>query len=219
MWTRCFPSMQKVTQLLQEGVIGEVRVLNGSFGFAVDASSNPRLYEPELGGGALLDIGVYLVALSSLVFKKRPTSILAAGVLEKGVDKQVGVIFSYDSGAQAILNFGLTTDYFHNEARITGTNGSIVIHPPFHCPTSITVTIGSKVEKFDFPVPQRDHKFNFNNSIGLSYQIQSVEKAMKEGKLESDQISLQESMEIMQTMDTIREQIGLKYPTEQVCRK
>jgi len=215
MWTRYFPAIKKVNQLLNEKAIGDVILLRGTFGLQTTSSSNPRMTEPNLGGGALMDLGVYLVSFAYMIFKQSPTKIYSSADTKNSVDYQTSILFSYPQG-QAQVTCGINSGFYDNEMNIIGTNGTIKIKRSFHCPTSIVVTIGEKVENFDFPLPEHDSKlFNYTNSIGLGYEAQAVQEAWKSGKYETDEISLEESLKIMTTLDTIRSHIGVTYPNEQ----
>jgi predicted dehydrogenase len=220
LWTRYFPAMKKAKSLLAEGAIGEVKLVTGQFGFNTTKDSNPRLTKSELGGGALLDVGVYLVSLSFFVFGQAPLKVSSTAELnEEVVDVQTSILLSYPTG-QAILTCGVNTAHYTNEFQIIGSKGSIRFKKPVHCPTSLIVTIGDKVEELNFPLPEHDKKlFNYCNSIGLGYQAQAVQEAWKAGKLETEEMPLEESLKIMGCLDKIRTQIGVTYSAEQRSTK
>jgi len=172
----------------------------------------------QLGGGAILDIGVYPISLSSFVFGGgAPSNIAVIGHLgPTGVDEQVAVVLGYKPDQLASLSFTLLADT-PKEATIVGDKGRVRVHGNFWCPTKLTVSIvGKPDEILDFPLPEKksEHSFNFHNSIGMQFEAAHVHQMLKEGKLESNVISLNESLEIMRTMDAIRQKIGLKYSYE-----
>ena len=205
MWTRFIPVMVKVREWLAEGVIGEPRMLTADFGNRVVLTAENmkgRLFALELAGGAMLDIGVYTVSLASMVFGA-PTQITSlAHIGETGVDEQAAVLLSYDAGEIASLSCAITTGT-SQDARIFGTKGAIHI-PNFSRATSATL------EVFGKDPLQIEIAFIAN---GFEYQVLEVINCLRAGKLESDVMPLDESLSIIKTMDTVREQWGLKYPT------
>jgi len=208
--------MVKVKQLIQDGTLGEIKLVEADFGFK--NSGVPRLTQPELGGGAILDIGVYPISLSSFIFGGgKPSKIVSIGFLgSTGVDEQVSILLNYQPSQIASLNCTLLADT-PKEAVIAGDKGRVRVHGNFWCPTKLTLSIvGKPDEVLEFPLPEKhsEHSFNFQNSIGMQFEAAHVHQMLKEGRLESNVISLDESLEIMRTMDTIRSQIGLKYSYE-----
>ena len=205
MWTRFIPVIVKVREWLAEGVIGEPRMLTADFGNRVPLTAENmkgRLFALELAGGAMLDIGVYTVSLASMVFGV-PTQITSlADIGETGVDEQAAVLLSYDAGEIASLSCAITTRT-SQDARIFGTKGAIHI-PNFSRATSATLEVLGK-DPLQIEIP-----FTAN---GFEYQVLEVINCLRAGKLESDVMPLDESLSIIKTMDTVREQWGLKYPT------
>ena len=205
MWTRFIPVMVKVREWLADGVIGEPRMLTADFGNQVALTAENmkgRLFALELAGGAMLDIGVYTVSLASMVFGM-PTQITSlAHIGETGVDEQAAVLLGYDAGQIASLSCAITTRT-SQDARIFGTKGAIHI-PNFSRATSATLEVLGK-EPLQIEIPFTDN--------GFEYQVLEVINCLRAGKLESDVMPLDESLSIIKTMDTVREQWGLKYPT------
>lgn len=204
MWTRFLPVMYKVREWIANGAIGEVRILTADFGFRTSINAEWRLFNMKLGGGALLDVGVYPVSLASMIFGGAPEKITGmANIGETGVDEQAAMIFGYRNGELAVLHTAIRTNTFH-EARIMGTKGSITI-PYFWRATSATlITDGGNKETVEIP-------FDAN---GYCYEAREVERCLKEGKLQSDLMTWDESISVLRTMDKLREQWGLKYPFE-----
>lgn len=205
MWTRFIPVMVKVREWLADGVIGEPRMLTADFGNQVGLTAENmkgRLFALELAGGAMLDIGVYTVSLASMVFGV-PTKITSlAHIGETGVDEQAAVLLGYDAGQIASLSCAITTRT-SQDARIFGTKGAIHI-PNFSRATSATLEVLGE-EPLQIEIPFTDN--------GFEYQVLEVMNCLRAGKLESDVMPLDESLSIVKTMDTVREQWGLKYPT------
>lgn len=206
MWTRFAPAMVKIRDLLADGAIGEVRMINADFGFRGAMNPEGRWLNLALGGGALLDVGVYPISLASMIFGE-PTQIKSLGHLgETGADEQFGVLLGYSAGQIAILSGAVRTRSPH-EAVIMGTDGMIRIPSPWWKPEHFTLAIsGKSIEAFDLP-------FTGN---GYNYEIGEVGRCLRAGELESSIMPLDETLSIMRTMDAIRAQWGLVYPMEQV---
>ena len=204
MWMRFLPIMMRLRKMLSQGVIGEPRLLSADFGFHKEFNAESRLYNPELGGGALLDVGVYTLSLASMIFGA-PTRITGMAHLgESGVDEQSSMTLAYTSGQMASLYTAIRTTTFQ-EASIMGTKGRIKINSPWWKGT--TMTLMRDNDKDDFvEVP-----FEGN---GYQYEAMEFMRLLREKKTESDIMPLDESLAIMKTMDALRKLWGLKYPME-----
>ncbi|HEX5913785.1 MAG TPA: Gfo/Idh/MocA family oxidoreductase, partial [Rubrobacter sp.] len=146
MWTRFFPLMEEVRRLLSEGAIGEVRMLNVDFGFRADLDPASRLFDQRLGGGALLDVGVYCVSFASMVLG-RPSGFVSLSHLgETGVDEQASVILEHEGGGLANLSIGVRTTT-PQEVTIMGTEGYARIHAPWWRPESMTISRPDKEDE------------------------------------------------------------------------
>jgi len=208
MWTRYFPLMIKLKELLDEKAIGEVTYLNGNFGF-VAPENVLRLLQNDLGGGALLDVGIYLVSMCYFITKQYPVEITSFGVIKNDIDYQTSTIFIYEN-CHALMTCGFNSKYV-NTFTICGTEGSIVIEYPFWCPTTMTMKKGDNVTHFNFDLPPTTGTYFFTNSIGLSYEAEYIRIAISEGKLESHRQTLEDSLSVMKMIDTIKAQIELHY--------
>ena len=204
MWTRFLPIIVQARGLVADGAIGELRMLNADFGFRADFDPKSRLFDPHLGGGALLDVGIYPMSLASMLFgaPTRVTSMAQLG--ETNVDEQAAIILSYDGGQLAIVSTAIRTDT-PVEATLIGTKGRIRIHSPWYYGTALTLS----VKDHEDVVMRLPYKGN-----GYTHEAIEVMRCLQEGKLESDTMPLDETLSIMETMDTIRAQWGLKYPME-----
>jgi predicted dehydrogenase len=204
MWSRFFPLMARVQALLAEGSIGDVQMLVADLCLQFDFDPSDRRYAPELGGGALLDLGVYPISLASMIMGP-PSRIMAMAHLgETGVDEQAGIVLRYDQGQVSTLYTSLRVNS-PVEAIIMGTRGQIRIHPWWIRPDTITLSVdGQEDALIEMPFE------------GNGYQFEAVEvmSCLRAGKLESDLMPLEETLSIMQTMDAIRAQWGLRFPTE-----
>ncbi|MFC4590829.1 Gfo/Idh/MocA family protein [Sphaerisporangium corydalis] len=204
MWTRFLPHMVRVRELLAQGRLGDVRLVTAEHGAWFRHDPEHRMFDPHLGGGALLDLGVYPLSFMSMVLGA-PASVLAATQFgDTGVDGQTAVVLGYEQGRQAVATSSMQA-FLPNRASIAGTDGRIDIDATWYRPTSFTLTERTgAVERYEFPVPGN----------GLRYQTEEVARCLREGLLESPVLPLAESCEIMGTMDAARTQVGLRYPEE-----
>jgi predicted dehydrogenase len=205
MWTRFLPHMRRIRELLDAELLGDIRTVIADHGqrfLPPDPAS--RLYAPELGGGALLDLGIYPVSFASSVLGA-PTRVTAVSdATVTGVDAQTSIVLQDDAGRHAVLTttLGARTP---TTASITGTLGRIEIDPVWYQPTSFRLhTLSGSVQHF--AEPRIGH--------GLRYQAAEVGRCLRDGELESPIMALDETVQIMRTMDTVRAQIGLRYPGE-----
>jgi len=204
MWVRFTPLFQKVKQWLKDGLIGDVRYLQSDFGFRSDKGPESRVFNPALGGGSLLDVGVYPISFASFVFDKQPSVIKTCGYRgATGVDEQESLIFEYDSGQTSSI-FSANTLETKKESIIFGSNGFIHIYGPWNQLKHVCITVDGKEIIEEFPVLGR----------GYTYQAIEVMDCLSKGKTESDILPLVETLAIMETMDTIRAQWNFKYPME-----
>lgn len=204
MWTRFIPAVVEAKRLVDSGAIGEVRMINADFGYRAGFNPASRAFDPALGGGGLLDVGIYPLSLASM-FLGRPNRIASlAEIGQTGVDEQSAVVLGYPGGQLATIYSAVRTTT-PQDAVIMGTEGMIRIHPPFWIPKKLTLTQpGKGAQEIDLP-------FEAN---GYNYEAAEVANCVRAGKLESDVMPLDESLQLMETMDAIRAQWGMKYPME-----
>jgi len=203
LWTRFNPTIRKVKRLVDAGAIGNVGYLHADFAFyGLDRDENGRLLNPELAGGSLLDIGIYPVFLSYL-FLGMPNDIKATAKFYKtGVEVQASMIFNYDN-AQSILYSGLTTNS-EMKAQIAGSAGTIFIHPRWHETTGYTLEKGE--EKTINEVGKLGK--------GYTYEIEEVHDCLNNKKLESDLWSHQNSLDLVELLDMVRDRTKIVFPFE-----
>jgi len=204
MWTRYLPLYVNLREMLARGAIGEVRMMTADFGFKAGPETNPRLLDPALGGGALLDIGVYPVSLASMVFGT-PVGITSAATLgARGVDEQNGIVLTHARGQLAALACSLQANA-SMEVVLMGTAGRLRVHAPAWKSTALTLSRnGQPDELISFPF----------DSNGFQFEAGEFMNCLRAGKLESPVMPLKETLSIMRTLDAIRHQWGLKYPME-----
>ena len=204
MWMRFLPHIFEVREILASGVLGEIISLTADHGQRLADQGIPRLIEPSLAGGALLDLGIYPVSFAHMVLGV-PENIQAAAVMtDKGVDASTSMLFTYASGAQAILT---TTMIAQTPCRavIAGINGWLEIDRTFYNPA------GMRVHLYDGTTTEYPSKYQGH---GLREQAIEFEKIVRSGRYESEHLTHKHTLEIMDLMDQIRNMIGLKYPGE-----
>ncbi len=203
MWTRYIPIVQEAHRLVKEGAIGAVRMVTADFGYRSGFRPESRAFDPALGGGALLDVGIYPLSLAAM-FLGTPDRISSlANLGQTGVDEESAFILGYPTGAMAVLYSAVRTST-PQDAVIMGETGMIRIHPPFWIPKTLTLTVAGKAQEIEIPYVAN----------GYNYEAAEVANCVRAGKLESAIMPLDESLSIMQTMDAIRAQWNMKYPME-----
>jgi predicted dehydrogenase len=205
MWTRFFPLMERVRSLISSGTIGEPRLLAVDFGFRAPFDPRQRLFNPDLGGGALLDVGIYCVSLSSMIFGPPDRVAGLAHLGETGVDEQSAAILEHGEGRMSTISIATRTAT-PQEAVISGTEGRIRIHPEWWRPGTLTLARpGRETETVTAPY----------TGNGFLHEASEVMRCIRSGTLESGVMPLQETLGIARTMDELRRQWGLVYPGEQ----
>jgi predicted dehydrogenase len=204
MWTRFFPAMIRLRTMLAAGCIGEPRLLQGDFGFLNDWKPEGRHLKVELGGGALLDVGVYLVSLSSMFFGPPVQMASSAFLGSTGVDETCALVFRHARGQISSLTAAIRTDT-RKEATLYGTEGRIEIPVPFWKPPAFTVIpLKGQPERVDLPYP----------NFGYQFEAAHVMECLRQGKRESEVMPLDETLSIMETLDKVRAPWGLRYPAD-----
>lgn len=201
LWTRFLPTTQKALEIIESGTIGEVLSVKADFGFKAEFNPEGRLFNRALGGGSLLDIGIYPAFLSLLILGK-PQSIKAmANIGSTGVDEECGALLQYEGGKMAHLHSTILART-KTEAFIYGEKGTIHMHTRWHEPTSMSLLIeGERPEDFHLEMPGK----------GYHYEAAEVMKCLSEGKKESDLMPLSFSLDLIELLDAIREEAGVVY--------
>ena len=204
MWARFLPHYAKIREIVASGVLGQITTIHADHGQRLADQNIARLVEPSLAGGALLDLGIYPISFAHMVLGI-PQSITSTAVFtDKGVDAQTSMILDYANGSQAILN---TTMIVQTPctAVIAGLKGYLEVNRTFYNPTSMRLTLfdGTVTE---YPSDYKGH--------GLREQAVEFARVIKSGAKESPILTWDDTIAIMEIMDTVRSQIGLKYPFE-----
>ncbi len=202
MWTRFLPHMVQVREVLASGRLGDIVLVTAEHGQWFPEDAEHRLFAPSLGGGALLDLGIYPVSFASMVLGT-PTRITAVSdPAFTGVDAQTSMVLRDDAGRHAVLTTTLGAAS-PNGAAISGTLARLEIDPVFYRPTSFSVVDrDGTTERVVVP-----HEGN-----GLRHQAAEVGRCLRAGLTESPILTLDETVAIMGTLDEVRRQIGLTYP-------
>nr|WP_315201753.1 Gfo/Idh/MocA family oxidoreductase [uncultured Flavobacterium sp.] len=198
-WTRFNPSIRETLEHIQNGSIGEVKYVNADFSIKFENPDNTRMTDMKLGGGALMDIGVYPLFLAYLILGK-PKEILAkSNFYETGVDTQTSIILQYEN-AQAVLHASFL--YTSNvDATISGTKGRINLDPLWFMTESYSLTQGDQKTKFERPTLGK----------GYTYEIEECHACLRANKTESELWSHQNSLELSAIVEEVKNQIGLVY--------
>jgi len=203
LWSRFNPSIVAIKKHIDNGELGKIKYINAEFSFKSDKPIDSRVTNLELGGGAILDIGIYPAFLTYLILGT-PKEIVAKSIFNEisKCDMQTSMIFNYDQ-AQAILYSGFTSNSV-NSAKISGITGQIIIANSWHNAQEYTLIKNSEEKIFKLPTSGK----------GFGYEIIECRKCIAENKIESDLWSHQNSLDLISILDEIRDKVGLVYPQE-----
>lgn len=200
LWTRFIPATEKLIDLLNDKVIGELSFLRADFGFKADRFLKNRLFDKKLGGGSLLDIGIYPIYLSLLTLGL-PTDIKAiASMTENDVDASCSALFIYKNGVRANFASSIEAE-IPVEATIYGNDGIIKLHQPFHSSEKITISKKTRNETLDIKC----------TGNGYYHEIEEINKCLFNRETESIKLPLKTSTDLIVLIDKIKDEIGLKY--------
>ncbi|TFB48380.1 Gfo/Idh/MocA family protein [Cryobacterium tagatosivorans] len=205
MWTRFLPHMVRIREIIAAGTLGDVHTLIADHTQDLPDDPAHRLNDLALGGGALLDLAIYPLSFASNLFGRPETILASASFKDTGADAQVATIFRYPGG-QIATTLSASDTKGPNTATILGTDGRIDIDHVWYSPTTIHVRSSDNelVESFTAEVAGR----------GMHYQAAEMERVIGAGKTSSDILPTEELVAIMETLDAVRDQIGLRYPGE-----
>ncbi len=205
MWTRFLPAHLALNKYIADGVIGEIRTIIADHSQYLPYPKHARLWEPELGGGALLDLGIYPISFAQR-FLGNPVKIFSTAQLtDKFVDENTTMVFEYSRGETALMSTCLSVAG-PVSAIILGTNGRIEIDQRFYAQSTFRIynQANKAIVEYNQPI----------EGVGHRYQGLESERCVNEGLLESPLMDLQSSIDIMKSMDEVRKQIGVKYSNE-----
>ena len=203
LWSRFNPAVRKALELVESGEIGKVNYLHADFAFyALDKDRKGRLLNPELGGGTILDIGIYPIFLAYLILGKPDRIQAASRFFETGVEIQTSMLFEYED-ALAVLYSGLNSTS-EMRAEISATHGSVFLEPRWHETEVLSLEKEGEVTRFDLPTPGN----------GYTFEIEEVNACLRRGDLESALWSHQNSLDLVAMMDEVRAIGGVRFPFE-----
>jgi predicted dehydrogenase len=214
MWTRTLPAVREAVRLASDGAIGDVAAVNADFSFASGAGPEHRLRNPALGGGALLDVGVYVLALAQLFMGTPDTVNALSRMSPEGVDASTAILLGYRPGGDDAPRWRASAAYSaltcgvdvsgSCTATIAGSTGRIELPHRFHRPESLMLYRGSDVERIEMPI----------DGHGLRFPAIEAMRCVREGLIESPRLPHAATLAVMRTMDEIRSQTGVRYPHE-----
>lgn len=200
LWTRFLPHFQFVIEKVQTGELGKIQSIKADFGFKAEYNESGRLFNKSLGGGSLLDIGIYPVFMAYSMLGMPDDLEAKAKFTETGVDINCDIKFNYKQGVQAQL-YSTLEEKTPTTAEIEMEKGKITLNSRFHEPTSITIFSDGKEENIEFGV----------ETNGYNFEAEHVAEMILQGKTESDVWSHKHTQDLMSLLDRIREKIGLEY--------
>jgi predicted dehydrogenase len=206
MWTRYLPHMVRIRELIADGVLGEIRAVTADHTQLLPTDPAHRLNALELGGGALLDLGIYPISFIWDILGA-PTDIRAVGrLIDTGADSEVATVMTHEGGAVS-TSLSSSRASGPNAAGILGTAARIEIDRVWYVPTTFRVILpdGTVQEEYVSEVDGR----------GMQYQAFAAERLVRDGILEGDILPIAESVAILGALDEIRAQIGVRYPREE----
>jgi predicted dehydrogenase len=202
-WTKFLPQFNEVKKLIDSKALGDIKLIQADFGFKAASPTPQRLYDPELGGGSLLDIGIYPVFLAQ-TFLGKPTDIQAMITpYDSGVDEQCVMTMKFSGGALAVLSSTFAVDT-PVEAMIAGTSGRIHMRNRFHNAIGTVEFVTGRDE-----VNRINHQTE--NGFGYQFEARHVGECLRKGLTESPIMSLQDSLDLMETLDRVRKICGVRY--------
>jgi predicted dehydrogenase len=208
LWTKFLPQYNKVQELLKEGTIGDIKSVLVNFGFRPVAPVNSRLFDPALGGGTIMDIGIYNVFMALSVLGKPDVIEATMTPAATGVDEQCAVLFRYHNGAMAQLFSSFFTD-LPIEADICGTQGRIKLTSRFFdARAQIEWYTGRMDTRQLIEVPQEPGN-------GYQYQARHVNECLQQGLTESPVMRFEDTLTLMEMLDKIRQVAGIRYPADE----
>lgn len=222
-WTRFFPAVRHVRELLAKGEIGEVQYVHADIGYVFDKGDD-RVWKRSLGGGGLLDIGIYPISFVTMALGSSPTKITAAGKLsdDEKADVYGNVTIEFGDNKFGTVQYSMYT-YMKETVSILGSKGRIFIDSPAHVPSRVVLTkYGDKfgemhdsVEVFPLPEVSPDAKYAFGDlHCGLLYEAEATTNAILNKRTEASECTLDDSLAIQKIMDEVRKQLGVVYDAD-----
>jgi predicted dehydrogenase len=208
LWTKFLPHYKKLQELLEQKVLGEIKSVLVNFGFKTSDKSPQRLFDPLLGGGTLLDIGIYNVFMAMSVLGKPDSMEATMTPSPTGVDEQIAVLFKYNSGAMAQLFSSFVTN-LPIQAEINGTEGCITLTTRFYEPSATIQLYRQLPGEKEIIAVEKEAGF------GYHYEARHVNECLKKGLIESPVMTHADTLLLMEILDRIRNKARIEYPVDQ----
>jgi predicted dehydrogenase len=209
LWTNFHPHFIKMQQMIKQGILGEIKSVLVNFGFKPVAPIPARLFDPALGGGTIMDIGIYNVFIAMSVLGKPDDIDAVMTPASTGVDEQCAVLFKYNNGAVAQL-FSTFSSNLATEADICGTEGRIRLTSRFYEPSATVEFYKDRADKKEIIAVEKEDGF------GYQYEARHVNECLQKGLTESPVISFADTLLMMETLDKIRQIAGIHYPSDKI---
>lgn len=202
MWTRFLPAIKEALAIVKSGEIGEIRGVSADFCYSITPDEDAKIFDNELAGGSLLDVGIYGLNFASVFLGDNPESVVSLSDVAGGVDCQTNILMKYPNGAIASVSSAINT-LKPETGYVYGTKGYIEL-PYFYGAKEIIVNINNTEKRISRP------------SIGDGFEEEIIEacNCIRSGKTQSDVMPMNESIRILKQMDYIREKINLRYPSD-----
>lgn len=210
LWTKFHPHYIKVQEMIGQGLLGEIRSVLVNFGFKPIEPIPARLFDPALGGGTLMDIGIYNVFIAMGILGKPDHIDAVMTPAPTGVDEQCSIVFRYNNGALAQL-FSTFSSNLATEADICGTEGRIRLTSRFYEPSATIEFYKDRVDSKSVVPVYKEAGF------GYQYEARHVNECLKNGLTESPVVKFADTLLMMETLDKIREIAGISYPSDKSC--
>jgi len=207
LWTKFLPHYNKLQSLLKEKKLGEVRSVLINFGFRPSKPAPARMYDPALGGGTIMDIGIYNVFMAMSVLGKPDVVEASMTPAATGVDEQCAILFKYKNGALAQLFSTFSSD-LATEADISGTEGRIRLTSRFYAPSSTIEFYADRIDSKEVIEVEKEDGF------GYQYESRHVTECLQKGLTESPVVKFEDTIELMEMLDKIRSIAGVRYATD-----
>lgn len=204
MWTRFVPAVVRLRELVAAGRLGELKAVSGDLSFVAGPDPDTRHLSPRLGGGALLDLGVYPISFAFMLLGEPATVAASAALAETGVDEQVAVALGYSGGAVATAYASLIVDS-PSEGHVVGTDARVRVHSRINNPHRLDLFHADQsVEVIDVPYA----------GSGYRFEVEEVHRSLGAGLTESAVMPLSDSLGVMRVLDEARRQIGVEFPQD-----
>jgi predicted dehydrogenase len=208
LWTKFQPHFIKLQEMMGQKVLGEIRAVLVNFGFKPLPNAPARLFDPALGGGTVMDIGIYNVFIAMSILGKPDHIDAVMTPAATGVDEQCAILFRYKNGAMAQL-FSTFSSNLATEADICGTEGRIRLTTRFYEPSAIFEFYNGRVDSKEIIPVEKQPGF------GYQYEARHVNDCLRKGLTESPVLTFADTLLLMETLDEIRKIAGIRYPSDE----